>query len=463
MAPGLTLGPFGLWFNRNQTWGNEAGPWVNYLTRSSYLLQQGHYFADVAYFYGEEGPLTAVFGWKPIDDAPAGYAFDFVNSDVVLHELTLKDGRFVTPGGTSYRILYLGGRSQRMTLPVLRKIRDLLTQGTVVVGDRPTDSPSLADDPSDWKKVADSIWGKVASPRGERRVGNGRVYARTSANEVLASLGLPQDFEYSKPDSNADLMFLHRKLADGDLYFVDNRGDRAEDVTVTFRVAGKAPELWDAATGTTEPASYQTAQGRTTLPLHFDPFGAIFVVFRNPATSASRKRPEIAEAVVASLSDELNRNWAVSFEPDRGAPPLAQFPQLISWSESSNYGVRYFSGTATYSKTIAISSSEFTPGARMWLDLGDVENIADVMVNGKNLGIVWKTPFKIDVTGALVPGEDRIEIRVTNLWVNRMIGDEQPWSLKKYAFADFTPYKADSPLLPSGLLGPVRLISAAQP
>jgi hypothetical protein len=258
-------------------------------------------------------------------------------------------------------------------------------------------------------------------------------------------------------------MFLHRKLADGDLYFVDNRGDRAEDVTVTFRVAGKAPELWDAATGTTEPASYQTAQGRTTLPLHFDPFGAIFVVFRNPATSASRKRPEIAEAVVASLSDELNRNWAVSFEPDRGAPPLAQFPQLISWSESSNYGVRYFSGTATYSKTIAISSSEFTPGARMWLDLGDVENIADVMVNGKNLGIVWKTPFKIDVTGALVPGEDRIEIRVTNLWVNRMIGDEQPWSLKKYAFADFTPYKADSPLLPSGLLGPVRLISAAQP
>jgi hypothetical protein len=462
MAPGLTLGPFGLWFNRNQTWASEAGPWVNYLARSSYLLQQGHYYADVAYFYGEEGPLTAVFGWKPIDDAPDGYAFDFVNSNVIVHELTVKDGRLVTPGGTSYRILYLGGRSQRMTLPVLRKIKDLLTQGAVVVGNRPTDSPSLADDPNDWKKVADSIWGNAASPHGERRVGKGRVFAGSSANQVLATLGVQPDFEYAKPDSGADLMFQHRKLDDGDLYFVDNRTDRAEDVSAKFRVTGKAPELWDAATGTTEQASYQIDQDRTTVPLHLDPYGAIFVVFRNSAASNSREIPKPAETAVTSLDDAINRDWTVTFEPGRGAPQSTHFDSLISWSHSADDGVKYFSGTATYSKTVEIPSGILAASGPKWLDFGDVEDIANVVINGKDLGIVWKTPFRIDVAGALIEGENYIEIRVTNLWVNRMIGDQQPWSLRKYTFADFTPYKANSPLLPSGLLGPVRLVSTAQ-
>ncbi len=139
----------------------------------------------------------------------------------------------------------------------------------------------------------------------------------------------------------------------------------------------------------------------------------------------------------------------------------AHFGRLTSWSENSDYGIKYFSGKATYSKTIDIPEGDLKPGALLWLDLGDVKDIAAVSINGKDLGIVWKTPFKIDVTGALVPGANRVNIEVTNLWVNRMIGDQQPWSLKKYTFADFTPYKADSPLLPSGLLGPLRLISLA--
>ena len=191
MAPGLTLGPFGLWFNRNDTWAEEAKPWVTYLARCSYMLQQGHYSADVAYFYGEEGPLTAVFGWKAIDDAPDGYGFDFVNSDVVLHELSFKDGRLVTPGGTSYKLLYLGGRSQRMTLPVLRQIKSLVTQGAVLVGDRPTDSPSLADDEQEFQRVADQLWGtRPASEKQARKVGKGSVYTGMSANDVLAALGM---------------------------------------------------------------------------------------------------------------------------------------------------------------------------------------------------------------------------------------------------------------------------------
>jgi (4-O-methyl)-D-glucuronate---lignin esterase len=483
MAPGLTLGPYGLWFNRNDTWAKDAQPWITYLARCSWLLQQGHFSADVAYFYGEEGPLTAIFGWKAMTDAPDGYAFDFVNSDVVLHELSFKDGRLVTPGGTSYRILYLGGRSQRMTLPVLRRLKDLVTQGAVVVGERPTDSPSLADDPAEWKKVADSMWGKTPAPHGVRRIGKGRLYIGITADDALEALDLVRDFDYMSPDceptetnerhgvkyaevncvkTDANLMYVHRKLADGDVYFVDNRNDRAENLDAIFRVDGKAPELWDAASGETKPAAYSAVvDGRTNVRLHLEPYGTTFVVFREPTKTASRILPEEKETELAGVDEALSKDWTVNFEPNRGAPETAQFDRLISWSESADMGVKYFSGSATYTKTIDVPASAFSSGAHQWLDLGDVENLAEVIVNGKDLGILWKTPFRIDVSDALKPGSNEIKIEVTNLWVNRMVGDQQSWALKKYAFADFAPYKADSPLLPSGLLGPVQLISVS--
>jgi hypothetical protein len=473
MAPGLTLGPYGLWFNRNQTWAGEAEPWVDYLARCSFLLQQGHFYGDVAYFYGEEGPLTAVFGWKSQHDAPEGYGFDFVNSDVVLHHLSVEDGRLVTPGGTSYRILYLGGRSQRMTLPVLQQLASLVKQGAVIVGNKPTDSPSLADDENVFRKLADQLWGaggwgkelpgKLTSRHvAYRKFGKGRVYSGITANEVLADLGTSQDFEYTKPESDTALMFLHRKLDDGDIYFVDNRNDRAETVDAMFRVEARTPELWDAATGESKPVSYRIADGRTTIPLHLDPYGSVFVVFRKSAKTASLELPTSLESQVAGLEDALNANWSVSFQPGRGAPEIVAFDHLTSWSDSSIDGVKYFSGTATYSKTVQIPEGALAPGAHLWLDLGNVRDVANVAVNGKYLGILWKTPFRVDVTGALKPGSNQILIGITNLWVNRLIGDQQFYAVKKYTFTDFAPYKADSPLLPSGLLGPVRIMSVAQ-
>ena len=469
LAPGLTLGPYGLWFNRNDTWAEEAKPWIDYLARCSYMLQQGHYSADVAYFYGEEGPLTAVFGWKGIEDAPDGYGFDFVNSDVILHELSYKDGRLVTPGGTSYRILYLGGRSQRMTLPVLRRIHELVTQGAVLVGNRPTDSPSLADDEKEVQRVADQLWGsRPAAGKSMRKVGKGRVYTGMSANEVLTALGVARDWEYSKPDADTNLMFVHRKLDDGDVYFVDNREDRAEKVDATFRVEGKAPELWDPATGETQPVSYRIADGRTTVPLQSrsvrddvcgfssagseEHFGIAHAEGDGDRRPGSGAQPRLERQLRAGQEAFRRRSASIGFSPGPNLPlPL------------SDEALKYYSGTATYSKTIDIPADDIAQGAHLWLDLGDVRELADVKVNDVDLGILWKTPFKVDVTSALKPGANRLEVRVTNLWVNRMIGDQQPWAMKKYAFADFMPYKADSPLLPSGLLGPVRLISATVP
>jgi hypothetical protein len=465
MAPGMTLGPFGLWFNRDETWAEEAGPWVNYLARCSYLLQQGHFYGDVAYFYGEEGPLTAVFGWTEQQDSPEGYGFDFVNSDVVLHHLSFEDGRLVAPGGTSYRILYLGGRSQRMTLPVLKQLSSLVEQGAVIVGSKPTDSPSLADDENEFHRIADALWGKqlpvkkTASSGPYHKFGKGRVYSGMTADAVLADLGTSKDFDYSRPGPNTSVMFLHRKLDDGDIYFVSHRNDHAENVDATFRVEGKVPELWDAATGESKPVSYRVAAGRTTIPLHLDSYGSVFVVFREAAKAASLEVPTPAETQVAELDDPLNKDWSVSFQPGRGAPELVAFDRLTSWSDSLIEGVKYFSGTATYSKTIQIPESTLAPGAHFWLDLGEVRDVAEVAVNGKYLGIQWKTPFKVDITSALKPGSNQIVIVVTNLWVNRLIGDQQSYAVKKYTFTDFAPYKADSPLLPSGLLGPVRLLS----
>src|SRR6185312_3619004 len=411
--PGMTLGPYGLWFNRNQTWANEAGPWVDYLARCSYLLQEGHYDADVAYFYGQEGPLTAVFGWKPATDLPTGYAFDFVNSDVILNELTFKDGRLVTPGGTSYRVLYLGGRSNRITLPVLRKIADLVSQGAVLVGSKPVDSPSLADNEAEVHQLADKLWGKAASSgQSVHKYGKGRVYSGMTANEVLAALKLPEDFTYTKPEADTKLMFVHRKLSNGDLYFVDNRNGHAENLEATFRIDGKAPELWDPATGTAQPASYRIAGGRTTIPLHLDPYGSVFVVFIKSAKGDSWTAPKSEATPVSSLDAALNHNWTVSFEPDRGAPPTAQFENLSSWSDNSDHGVKYFSGTATYSKSIDIPADLLKPGAHLWLDLGDVADIARVEVNGKPVGIAWKAPFKVDLSGAVTAGSNRISIQV---------------------------------------------------
>jgi hypothetical protein len=457
-APGLTLGHYGLWFNRNQTWAEEAGPWVTYLARSSYMLQQGHFYGDVAYFYGQEGPLTAVFGLRAQDDAPQGYGFDFVNADVILNHLSFRDGRLTTTGGTSYRILYLGGTSKKMTLPVLRKIRDLVVAGAVVAGSKPVGSPTLADNETEFHTIADQLWGHEANGAiSVHSIGRGKVYSGRTANEVLADLKLERDFEYTRPEPDTELMFVHRKLSDGDIYFVDNRKDRIENLDATFRVDGKTPELWHADTGKTEPASYRSAAGRTTVPLRLNPYEAVFVVFRKPAIETSRSLRLPTEMPLTTLSGP----WTVRFQPDRGVTGSITLNKLTSWSESTNLGVKYFSGTATYTKTVHAQNDWFRPDAHLWLDLGDVRELANITVNGKPLGIVWKAPYRVDITNALRHGDNELTIQVTNLWVNRLIGDQQPGTTKKITFTTFKPYKPDSPLIPSGLLGPVKITSVA--
>jgi hypothetical protein len=440
--PGLSLFVFGQFFNRLETWAEDAGPWVRYIARSSYLLQQGHYAADIAYFYGQEAPLTGLFGEKAID-VPQGYGFDFVNSDVLLNQMSAEQGGLVTKSGMRYRVLYLGGSSNYMTLPVLRRIRDLVSQGVVLVGKRPTGSPSLADDQKEFDAVADELFG---SGTGDR------VFADGSLTGAFSALSLPADFSYSMPESDTEILDLHRKLSSGDLYFLTNRLNRPETITATFRVTGMTPEIWNAVTGEVRPTDFKMHDGCTDVPLALGPYGSAFVVFRHPTTETSRNVPKPPPVPLASLAGP----WQLSFQKNRGAPASITQNTLASWSENADPGVRYFSGSAVYAKTFRIPQKA-KAGDRLLLDLGDVREIAEVSLNGQMLGTLWNPPFTLDITDAAHPGDNRLQIRVVNLWVNRLIGDAQPSEKTKYTFTTFPTYEPDAPLRPSGLLGPVQI------
>jgi hypothetical protein len=443
--PGLGLGRYGQWFTRHETWAEQAKVWITYLARSSFMLQQGKFVADIIYYYGEDSNITALFGLHS-PDIPAGYNFDYVNADALINRLSVTNGQITTTTGMSYRVLALDPNSRHMSLAVLRKIRDLVNAGAIVVGPKPTDSPSQADDQAEFKTIADQLWGPG--------IGKGKVYGDQTIAEVLTSLQVTPDFEYGKPRRDTSLMFVHRRLADGDLYWVNNHNARVEILDTSFRVTGKAPEFWHADSGVTEPAPYRIANGRTTVPLRLEPNDAVFVVFRRSSTATSRTLPLLAETEL----DTVQGSWDVAFQPDRGAPAKISLESLTSWSNNPDEGVRYFSGTGTYTKTIQAPAEWFRKEASLWFDLGDVKNIAEVSVNGKPLGILWKTPFRVDVTSALKPGANTLEIKVTNLWVNRLIGDQQPDVTKKFTYTAQQFYRADSPLLPSGLLGPVQFI-----
>ena len=465
--PGLSLGPFGQWFTRLETWAEYAKDWTTYLARSCYMLQQGKFVADVIYYYGEDSNITALFGGVMMGmpgtaaparvnlaDVPAGHDYDFASSDVVLNRLSAANGRVTTPSGMSYRVLAVDANAKLMPLAVLRKIRALVQAGAVVVGPKPTASPSLSDDQAEFRKIAEEVWG---SGQGERTVGRGKVFAGMKTEDALKALQVAPDFEYAKPRPDTFLLAVHRSIAGGDIYWVNNRKNRAETVEATFRVAGKAPEIWHAATGRIEPASYRTSGGRTTVPLRLEPFDAVFVVFRGGAAAPSRTLPEKVETRLGVIEG----SWELSFQPQRGAPAKITLDRLGSWSHSADAGVKYFSGTAVYTKKIQAPAAWFQSGAQLWLDLGDVKNIAEVTVNGRPLGVVWKTPFRVEVGGALKAGENTLEVKVTNLWVNRIVGDMQPGAAQKYTFTSQQFYRADSPLLPSGLLGPVEILRSA--
>ena len=444
-APGLSLLIFGQFFNRHESWAPLARPWMDYIARSSYLLQQGRHGADVAYFHGEEAPLTSLYGDNPVSDAPEGHGYDFVNADALNDVLSVRDGMLVTPSGMRYRMLYLGGSSRMMTLPTLRRIEALVRGGAVVAGQRPEASPSLGDDAAEFDAIAERLWSGASA-------GNGRVIAADSADDALAQLNIAPRFAYAGADG-AKIDFLQRQLDDGDLFFVVNRRAREETIEASFRVAGKRPTLWHAETGEIENVSYRTEGDQTIIPLHLNAEEAVFVVFREDTGESSATVPRSQRAAAGTITSP----WSVAFEEGRGAPAGTVMTTLTPLNEHADEGIRYFSGVASYRNRFDAPVG-WAQGSPLWLDLGEVNDIAEVWVNGQKAGGVWHAPWRIEIGRLAKTGSNEVEIRVANRWINRLIGDAQPGVEDKIGFTILPTYAADAPLRPSGLVGPVTLL-----
>jgi hypothetical protein len=489
---------FGTEFNRKNTWFGPGRAWIDYLRRCHVMLQQGRNIADVAYFIGEDTPKMT--GTRD-PELPAGHSFDYLNAEVLENRLRVKDGRFVLPDGTSYGLIVFP-ESKAMRPAVLTKVRDLVNAGGRILGTAPTHSPSLQDHPAAdqrVKELAGEFWTDGAKP------GGGRVFVSRDLAGALAQLGIAPDVSSYDPKK---LLWVHRSTPEREIYFVSNQTDESLALSPVFRVSGRAPELWDAAAGTVEASARHAGSGAgTRVDFTLNPRGSVFVVF--PAQSGTnlpdvvavtRENQPAPEVTVvreenslvarveangrylftsssgkssgATMADlpaphALAGPWRLIFPPHRDVPAEITLPTLTSWTDQANEAIRHFSGTATYEHTVSLRPEWFGPGRRQFLELGRLEVIAEVTVNGQPLGVAWLPPYRVDVTGVLHTGDNHVSIRVTNLWRNRLLGDRKypegyPGGPKPKEFqsevTSTASLKLDDPLQPSGLLGPVRVL-----
>jgi hypothetical protein len=465
MIPGLTHRRWGEHFQRYNTWWEYSKPWMDYLSRSQYLLQQGIFVADVCYWFGEGTPLNVN---SMSLDIPEGYDYDLCSSEIVL-QMQISNGRIVLPSGTSYHYLLLPD-SDRMTLPLARKIKELVDAGARVIAQKDLKgSPSLTHYPQgdlEIKKIAVELWDSK------------KLIFGKSMEEVFIQDKVKSDFE------GKDLRYIHRRVGKVDMYFVSNPENRQQDTACTFRVTGKLPELWDPETGVIRILpEFTENQDRITVPLHFEPMQSWFVVFHKSNDAIVNLNGK-KNFITPSPLREITGEWQVRFDPKWGGPekPI-RLDKLIDWSKHPDPKVHYYSGTAVYQKTFELSDAQTSGGqGRLLLDFGMVDVMARVRLNGKKCGIAWKPPYHVDITAAARPGKNKLEIDVVNLWINRMIGDEQlpedsnwkdfetllewPEWFKagksrpsgRFTFTTCRHYKKDTPLVPSGLHGPVRVL-----
>ena len=444
LRPGTSLMVFGQWFHRHETWAEQARAWTDYLARTSYMLQQGHYVADVLWYYGEDTNVTAFCSQTGGVDIPRGYAYDFCSPHATSLLQPTADGTLQTASGMNYKLLVIDPSVRQMSLDVLRRLVALAKSGAILYGAVPAEPMGRQDDVNEWYQLRDEL---ASLP-------NMHQASREQLPRVLSAATLPDVF--FERMGYLKLPFVHRQTKDAEIYWVNNPTTMPLTVDVTFRTQGRKPMLWRPETGQTEELSYKfTADGRTTVTLPLVSEDAVFVVFETPTEVADYQLPQKEESVLKTLEGP----WSVAFQEGQGAPASATFSRLQSLTESEDFGIRYFSGAATYTKTF-----DYRPGKqqdqRLLLDLGKVCDLAEVTLNGHNLGVSWKLPFRLDVTDYLRKGANQLEIKVINPWRNRMIGDAQPDCPKKITYTTLSGGLGESsPLRESGLLGPVRIIS----
>ena len=475
-------------FTPNLTWWEQSSAFFSYLSRCQYLLQEGKFVGDVCYYIGEQTP-SLVPPQYIIPSLGLGYDCDYTNVEVLLTRMSVKDGRIVLPDGMSYRLLYLQNcvspdkeiceavsryqqlevpteASEIMSLDVLKKLRELIMDGATVIGAPPTMSAGLDNYPyadNEVRKLASEIWGDLDGKNiTERRLGKGRIIWGKTAREVLQADGIGQDFAYLNQTAEPEKFnYIHRSLDDCDIYFVINRTGKQTSSQFTFRVQGKQPEIWDPVTGEMRIASSFTQHdGYTTVPLEFVPYGSYFVVF-DKTISTDKQGEGDRNFSKLEIAQDLSHSWEVMFDTTMGGPQKVFFEDLSNWIDRPEEGIKYYSGTATYRKSFNLSFKKGN-GERIYLDLGDVKHVSSVRFNNKDLGVLWCTPWRIDITDYVKETGNFVEIDVINLWANRVIGD---WKLPKeqrftrtHDVFHFDMLRASTPLTDAGLLGPVSIL-----
>ncbi len=457
-SPSVTAKPgyayfAGTLYGRNTTWWEETPAFNAYLGRCAFLLQQGLFVADALYYRGD-----AIGQGEQMKSRPAlpaeGYDHDNCNLDALLNRVSVKAGRLVLPDGMSYQILVLPNNSP-MAPEALAKIAVLVEAGATVVGPRPSGPAGLVtpEQTTKFNALAARLW---ANEMSENNVGTGRVIAGKTPGDVFFGMNLPPDLSWTGLSSGGDLDWIHRRPDEADIYFIASRWDPIEKVDCTFRVAGKQPELWNPATGEIRDAvAFTQKEGCTTVPLEFNPRESVFVVFRKPiAPTASGMAASNYPKITPQT--ELTGAWEVAFDPKWGGPEKITFDSLVDWTKRAEAGIKHYSGTAVYRKKFNLAALP-AAGKKLLLDLGEVHEEAVVKLNGVDLGVVWTKPARLDITGAARAGENNLEITVVNLWPNRLIGDESLPKEKRFTETNIRKFVATTPLLPSGLLGPVTL------
>ena len=523
----------GTHLNPNVTWWKQSKDFISYLDRNMFMLQQGLFVADVLYYYGDDVP-NFVFLKEDMPELNFGYDWDKCSKDVILNRVSVNDGKIILPDGMTYRVMMLP-QEKAIDLNVLRKLEQLVKAGMTLIGSRPSEVSGLTNfqrGDKELNEIADRLWGKTDGQTiTENNYGKGRVISGKDVNQVLSDMKVTPDFQFKGTHTKTALDYIHRTTSDQEIYFISNRfsqmkyndfeyrylttlPDRWEQVECSFRVNGKVPELWDPITGETkEIVVYREENGRTIVPLLFEPEGSKYIVFRNgiqkPHVTEIRKNnqsvfpgfslevkknqyvnfrrnntnvtAEILEPGVYSIvwSDGrteqlicdkktepiwLFGEWDIHFDPNWGAPANVKTNQLKSWTEFDQSGIKYYSGTAAYSMPFQVKAHDLKQN-KLILDLGNVKEMASVKINDHPMQVIWSAPFQFDISPYVKAGANELKVEVVNMWVNRLIGDGKlpaEQRLTKTNINKFNGSDAEKYLRVSGLMGPVKIMLAKE-
>src|SRR5665647_213340 len=480
--------------NVNTTWWEMVRPLMDYLSRCSFMLRQGNFVGDACLYYGDQAPnlvppkridpnLKHLYDDnhclhcglpKPVNPGELpGYDFDYINADIITKNLSEENGKFVLPSGQSYRVMLLPDKDA-ISLEVLKSIEKLVYKGAVVIGRRPERATSLKNYPDcdkEVKAIAEKLWGKCDGKKIlSNRYGKGTIYWGKSVKQVLEELNVPTDFEVKDIDNrDRHIDYIHRQTDAEDIYFVSNSSHTEQQISCVFRVdKNRIPELWDAESGLIQrDVKFSKVKNGISIELIMNPISSRFVVFRNSTTGKNDSGLKYnlqygfhkdQKVVKTNEPIDITSNWDISFNPEMGGPKSFRMEKLISWSDIDEKGIKYYSGSATYTRNFIIKDEVLSKGTEAYASFGDIQEMARVSVNGNDCGIVWTPPYDVLITPYLKAGSNTITVQVINTWNNRIVGDLINPDGKAYTRTNIkNKFRKEGPLLNSGLIGKAEI------